>query len=79
MTEIQVRTDADPGDIVFDIAETPFLTFGHHPRYGDVWTLNYMEVGGNGVEDYIIAGRRDDVDAVLEDARAHLVRVGYTG
>jgi hypothetical protein len=42
----------------------------HRGREG--WVLWYPEPDGNGVEDYPIGGRLDDVDWALEQAREHL-------
>ena len=54
----------DPGDIMFDDAQTPLLTFDHHPKYGG-WRLDYMDVDGRS-DDYKIGGEESNVDWAIE-------------
>ena len=74
--QIQVRQESDHDSLVtFDKDGTPFVQYGHHPIFGNGWTLHYLNDSASpttGAGDYFIRGERRDVDRVLASARALL-------
>lgn len=73
-TPIDVRYE--PHSVEFDDLGTPMLTHGRHPVHGLGWTLSYLELDGNGVDDHFIPGDLLDVDQAVESARRWLALVG---
>ena len=75
MDKVQVVVAPDPGDVMFDDDGTPMLAWSWHPEFGEGWSLYTMD-SSDGVEDYFIGGRVEDVDWALGKAREWLARGG---
>jgi len=73
--EVRFAVALDPGDVVFEEDNAPFLAVLDHPEYGPLWVLYYMDEH-DGVEDYIIGAADDDLDYVQGAARRHLDMLG---
>lgn len=69
--DIMVVLNPDPDAALFDDAGTPILQLGRHPEHGPGWTLFSLDANG-GVSDHFIPGDRNNLDDVVQSARAWL-------
>lgn len=60
-----------------DSGGKPILEFTGHGKGGPAWTLHYLNSEGN-VDDFRVGAKEDEPDWAEQQARQHLLRIGYS-